>query len=665
MISEIGHFALALAVMVALLQAALPLIGAAKGNRALMELAVPTALAQALLVLIAFLALMYAFVTSDFSVEAVAHYSHTTKPLLYKISGVWGNHEGSMLLWALILALFGGSVAFFGKNLPLVLKARALGVQGLLGVSFLLFILFTSNPFQRLFPAWPNGNDLNPLLQDPGLAFHPPLLYGGYVGFSVAFSFAIAALIGGKVDAAWARWVRPWTLAAWVMLTLGIALGSYWAYYELGWGGWWFWDPVENASLMPWLVGTALLHSSIVVEKRNALRAWTVLLAILTFSLSLLGTFLVRSGVLTSVHAFAVDPARGIFILAILILVIGGSLALFAWRAPSLKGGGLFAPVSREGALLINNVLLTAAAGMVLVGTLYPLVLESLNAGKISVGAPYFNMTFGVPMIPLLLLVPFGPILAWKRGDALGAVQRLYVAAGLAVLVLLVTLALTFDGPWLAALGIGLASWLMVGAIWEWAERVRLFRVPLAQSWRRIRGLSASAYGATFGHFGVGLTVLGIVGMTAWRTEIITVLELGESRELAGFTVTLKSVEDLAGYNYDGESGIFEVSKGRMTQNLQSEHRIYRVTGQPTTEVGLRTTPLGDLYVVLGDPQENSERPAWVARMYYNPLVSWIWLGALVMAFGGGLSLFDRRFRVGAPQKARAKTVPEAQGVSA
>lgn len=665
MISEIGHFALALAVMVALLQAALPLIGAAKGNRALMELAVPTALAQALLVLIAFLALMYAFVTSDFSVEAVAHYSHTTKPLLYKISGVWGNHEGSMLLWALILALFGGSVAFFGKNLPLVLKARALGVQGLLGVSFLLFILFTSNPFQRLFPAWPNGNDLNPLLQDPGLAFHPPLLYGGYVGFSVAFSFAIAALIGGKVDAAWARWVRPWTLAAWVMLTLGIALGSYWAYYELGWGGWWFWDPVENASLMPWLVGTALLHSSIVVEKRNALRAWTVLLAILTFSLSLLGTFLVRSGVLTSVHAFAVDPARGIFILAILILVIGGSLALFAWRAPGLKGGGLFAPVSREGALLINNVLLTAAAGMVLVGTLYPLVLESLNAGKISVGAPYFNMTFGVPMIPLLLLVPFGPILAWKRGDALGAVQRLYVAAGLAVLVLLVTLALTFDGPWLAALGIGLASWLMVGAIWEWAERVRLFRVPLAQSWRRIRGLSASAYGATFGHFGVGLTVLGIVGMTAWRTEIITVLELGESRELAGFTVTLKSVEDLAGYNYDGESGIFEVSKGGMTQTLQSEHRIYRVTGQPTTEVGLRTTPLGDLYVVLGDPQENSERPAWVARMYYNPLVSWIWLGALVMAFGGGLSLFDRRFRVGAPQKARAKTVPEAQGASA
>ncbi len=665
MISEIGHFALALAVMVALLQAALPLIGAAKGNRTLMDLAVPTALAQALLVLIAFLALMYAFVTSDFSVEAVAHYSHTTKPLLYKISGVWGNHEGSMLLWALILALFGGSVAIFGKNLPLVLKARALGVQGLLGVSFLLFILFTSNPFQRLFPAWPNGNDLNPLLQDPGLAFHPPLLYGGYVGFSVAFSFAIAALIGGKVDAAWARWVRPWTLAAWVMLTLGIALGSYWAYYELGWGGWWFWDPVENASLMPWLVGTALLHSSIVVEKRNALRAWTILLAILTFSLSLLGTFLVRSGVLTSVHAFAVDPARGVFILAILILVIGGSLALFAWRAPSLKGGGLFAPVSREGALLINNVLLTAAAGMVLVGTLYPLVLESLNAGKISVGAPYFNMTFGVPMIPLLLLVPFGPILAWKRGDALGAVQRLYVAAGMAVLVLLATLALTSDGPWLAAVGIGIAAWLMIGAIWEWAERVRLFRIPFAQSWRRIRGLSASAYGATFGHFGVGLTVLGIVGMTAWRAEIITVLELGESRELAGFTVTLKSVEDLVGYNYDGQSGIFEVSKGRMTQTLQSEHRIYRVTGQPTTEVGLRTTPLGDLYVVLGDPQENSQRPAWVARMYYNPLVSWIWLGALVMAFGGGLSLFDRRFRVGAPQKARAKTVPEAQGVSA
>lgn len=653
MISEIGHFALALAVMVAMLQGVLPMFGAARGNTALMELAVPTALAQALLVLVAFFALMYAFVTSDFSVEAVARYSHTTKPLLYKISGVWGNHEGSMLLWALILAVFGASVAVFGRKLPLVLKARALAIQGLLGVSFLLFILLTSNPFERLFPAWPNGNDLNPLLQDPGLAFHPPLLYGGYVGFSVAFSFAIAALIGGKVDAAWARWVRPWTLAAWILLTLGIALGSYWAYYELGWGGWWFWDPVENASLMPWLVGTALLHSSIVVEKRNALKAWTVLLAILTFSLSLLGTFLVRSGVLTSVHAFAVDPARGIFILGILILVIGGSLALFAWRAPALKGGGLFAPVSREGALLVNNVLLTAAAGMVLVGTLYPLVLEALDAGKISVGAPYFNMTFGVPMIPLLLLVPFGPILAWKRGDALGAMQRLYAAAGLSVLALLITLALTSDGPWLASLGIGFAVWLMIGSLWEWIERVKLFRIPFSQSWNRIRGLSTSAYGATLGHFGLGLTVLGIVGMTAWRSEIITVMEPGEARTIAGFTVTLKSVEDFDGYNYDGERGIFEVTKGDLTRTLSSEHRIYRVTGQPTTEVGMRTTPLGDLYIVLGDPQEGSDHPAWVVRMYNNPLVSWIWLGALVMSFGAGLSLFDRRFRVGAPRKAK------------
>lgn len=664
MVAEIGHFALALAVIVALLQAVLPLMGAAKGNRTLMDVAVPAALAQAVLVTMAFLALMYAFITSDFSVEAVARYSHTTKPLLYKISGVWGNHEGSMLLWTLILALFGGSVALFGRNLPLVLKARALAVQGLLGLSFLLFILFTSNPFQRLFPAWPNGNDLNPLLQDPGLAFHPPLLYGGYVGFSVAFSFAIAALMGGKVDAAWARWVRPWTLAAWAMLTLGIALGSYWAYYELGWGGWWFWDPVENASLMPWLVGTALLHSSIVVEKRNALKSWTILLAILTFSLSLLGTFLVRSGVLTSVHAFAVDPARGIFILAILVLAIGGSLALFAWRAPTLKGGGLFAPVSREGALLVNNVLLTAACGMVLVGTLYPLVLESLDAGKISVGAPYFNMTFGVPMIPLLLLVPFGPILAWKRGDALGAVQRLFAAAGLALCVLLIVLAMNREGPWLAAVGIGIAAWLMIGSLWEWTERVKLFRIPFGQSWNRIKGLSTSAYGATLGHFGLGLTVLGIVGVTAWRTEIITVMEPGEARVLAGFTVTLKSVEDLNGYNYDGERGIFEVTKGNVKQTLTSEHRVYRVTRQPTTEVGMRTTPFGDLYVVLGDKQEGASHPAWVARMYYNPLVSWIWLGALVMAFGGCLSLFDRRFRVGAPQKAQARLAAKARSAA-
>jgi cytochrome c-type biogenesis protein CcmF len=654
MISEIGHFALALAVLVALLQCVLPLIGAAKSNKTLMDIAVPAALAQALLVTTSFLALTYAFVTSDFSVDAVARYSHTTKPLIYKISGVWGNHEGSMLLWTLILALSGGSVALFGRNLPLVLKARALAVQGFLGVTFLLFILFTSNPFQRLFPAWPNGNDLNPLLQDPGLAFHPPLLYGGYVGFSIAFSFAIAALMGGKVDAAWARWVRPWTLAAWSLLTLGIALGSYWAYYELGWGGWWFWDPVENASLMPWLLGTALLHSSIVVEKRNALKAWTILLAILTFSLSLLGTFLVRSGVLTSVHAFAVDPARGTFILVILVFVIGASLALFAWRAPSLKGGGLFAPVSREGALLVNNVLLTAACGMVLVGTLYPLVLEALDAGKISVGAPYFNMTFGVPMIPLLLLVPFGPVLAWKRGDALGALQRLYVAAGIAALVLLVTLALTREGPWLASLGIGLAVWLMIGALWEWTERVKLFRIPLARSWNRIKGLSTSAYGATLGHFGVGLMVLGIVGVTAWRSEIITVMELGETRDIAGFSVTFQSVEDLNGYNFDGERGIFAVSKGSLQHTLSSEHRVYRVTGQPTTEVGMRTTALGDLYVVLGDRQGEANQTAWVVRMYYNPLVSWIWLGALVMSFGACLSLFDRRFRIGAPQKARA-----------
>lgn len=646
---EIGHFALALAVAVAALQSILPMIGAAEGNTRMMKTAVPAALGQMILVTLAFAALMSAFVTSDFSVETVARYSHTTKPFMYKVSGVWANHEGSMLLWSLILAWFGGSVALFGGKLPLVLKARALAVQGMLGIAFLTYILFTSNPFHRLVPAWPNGNGLNPMLQDPGLAFHPPLLYGGYVGFSIVFSFAIAALIGGRVDAAWARWVRPWTLVAWIFLTLGIALGSYWAYYELGWGGWWFWDPVENASLMPWLVGTALLHSSIVVEKRNALKSWTVLLAILTFSLSLLGTFLVRSGVLTSVHAFATDPARGVYILAILILAIGGSLALFAWRAPTLKGGGLFAPISREGALLVNNVLLTAAAGMVLVGTLYPLVLEGLNAGKISVGAPYFNMTFGVPMIPLLLLVPFGPMLAWKRGDALGATQRLYVAAGIAVVTLIVTLALISEGPWLASIGLAIAAWLMIGALSDWAGRIRLFKIPFGQSLARARGLPMSAYGAVLGHFGLGLSVLGIVGITAWRSEVVTVLALDESRELAGYTLTLKSVSSVAGTNFDAEQGTFEIKKGDKTFTLTSEHRIYRVSRQPTTEVGLRTSPLGDLYVVLGERQ--GERDAWTVRAYNNPLVSWIWLGTLVMALGGILTLLDRRFRVGVPVK--------------
>ncbi|TNE42549.1 MAG: heme lyase CcmF/NrfE family subunit [Alphaproteobacteria bacterium] len=655
MIAEFGHFCLALGILVALYQSTIPLIAAQKNNLDLMRTAVPAAQMQLLLVAASFFALMYAFVVSDFSLLVVWENSHTDKPLLYKISGVWGNHEGSMLLWVFILSIFGAAIATFGRNLPSDLRARVLAVQGMLGLAFLLFIEFTSNPFLRVrFPA-PNGNGLNPLLQDPGLAFHPPFLYLGYVGFSVAFSFAIAALIGGRVDAAWARWVRPWTLAAWVALTIGIALGSYWAYYELGWGGWWFWDPVENASFMPWLVGTALLHSAIVVERRGTLKAWTILLAILAFSLSLLGTFLVRSGVLTSVHAFAVDPARGVFILSILLVAIGGSFALFAWRGPVLKGGGLFAPISREGGLLLNNLFLTVAAGVVLIGTIYPLLGEAFGF-KVSVGAPFFNMTFGPLMVPLLLLVPVGPLLAWKRGDLIAAMQRLYAAAGAALLALILTAALTTDGPILSLFGMALAAWLIVGALSEWTDRIRLFRVPVGTSLARARGLPRSAWGMTLAHFGLGLTIMGIVGVSAWRTEDISVVQMGESRDVAGFSITLDSVRNIQGPNYDGHRGVFLVSKGgKDLGTLSSERRVYRVSSMPTTEVGLRATLRGDLYVVLGDPQGEPKGSAWVVRSYYNPLVGWIWLGALVMGFGGLVSLSDRRFRMGVPVKAGGK----------
>ncbi|MEC8165658.1 MAG: heme lyase CcmF/NrfE family subunit, partial [Pseudomonadota bacterium] len=444
MIVEIGHFALILALCVAVTQSAVPMIGAHQNNRGWMAVAGPTAVAQLGLLLISFFALMYAYVTSDFSVKNVAANSNSLKPMIYKISGVWGNHEGSMLLWVLILALFGAIVAGFGRNLPPGLKARTLAVQALVSVGFLLFIILTSNPFERLVPAPIDGRGLNPLLQDPGLALHPPILYAGYVGFSISFSFAVAALIEGKVDAAWARWVRPWTLLAWLFLTAGIALGSWWAYYELGWGGWWYWDPVENASFMPWLVGTALLHSAIVVEKRDALKSWTILLAILTFSLSLIGTFLVRSGVLTSVHAFATDPERGVFILLLLVIAIGGSLALYAWRAPQLQSGGLFQPISREGGLVLNNLLLTTSAATVFLGTLYPLFLEAFGGGKVSVGPPFFNATFIPLMVPLVIALGVGPLLPWKRADLGGVLARLKLAFAAALILTLITAYLTW-----------------------------------------------------------------------------------------------------------------------------------------------------------------------------------------------------------------------------
>ena len=518
MIVELGHFALILALLVAVLQMVVPAWGAHVRDERLMAVADPAALCQLGLVGIAFLALMHAYVTSDFSVFNVAANSHSTKPLLYRISGVWGNHEGSMLLWVLILALFGAAVAAFGRNLPPTLRANVLGVQASIAVAFLLFILLTSNPFMRLNPPPADGRGLNPILQDPALAFHPPFLYTGYVGFSIAFSFAIAALIEGRTDAAWARWVRPWTLAAWMCLTIGIAMGSWWAYYELGWGGWWFWDPVENASFMPWLAGTALLHSALVMEKRDALKVWTVLLAILTFSLSLMGTFLVRSGVLTSVHAFAVDPQRGVFILAIMTLFTGGGLALFAWRARELRQGGIFAPISREGALVLNNILLTTACATVFVGTLYPLLLESLTGDKISVGPPYFNLTFGPLMVPLLLALPFGPFLAWKRGDVLrrGAAADVRRHAWPSSSWCWRSRC-SIAGPWLAPFGIALGVFVMAGAVSDLAWRSRLGSVPLGEAWRRFLNLPRSAIGSPLAHFGIGMLVVGIVATSAYR----------------------------------------------------------------------------------------------------------------------------------------------------
>jgi cytochrome c-type biogenesis protein CcmF len=650
-IVELGHFALILALLVAVFQMVVPAWGAQIRDPRMMAVADPAALCQFGLIGLSFLALTHAYVTSDFTVANVVSNSHSTKPLLYRISGVWGNHEGSMVLWVMILALFGAAVAAFGRNLPLTLKANVLAVQSSIAVAFLLFILLTSNPFLRMNPSPADGSGLNPILQDPALAFHPPFLYTGYVGFSIAFSFAIAALIEGRIDAAWARWVRPWTLAAWMCLTIGIAMGSWWAYYELGWGGWWFWDPVENASFMPWLAGTALLHSALVMEKRDALKVWTVLLAILTFSLSLMGTFLVRSGVLTSVHAFAVDPQRGVFILAIMTLFTGGGLALFAWRARDLRQGGIFAPISREGALVLNNILLTTACATVLVGTLYPLLLESLTGDKISVGAPYFDWTFGPLMVPLLLALPFGPFLAWKRGDVLGAAQRLMFAAMLAIAVMVLALAVYQRGPWLAPFGIALGVFVMAGAVSDLAWRIRLGSVPLGEAWRRFINLPRSAIGSPLAHFGVGMMVVGVVATSAYREERIVVMKPGEQLALAGYDLTFNGVAPATGPNYREEVAVFDVTRrGTPVTRLEPSRRIYDMPPEPTTEAGIHVAWRGDLYVVLGDKQNAG---GYAVRVYFNPLVRFIWLGAVVMFLAGAVSLSDRRLRVGAPGRAR------------
>jgi cytochrome c-type biogenesis protein CcmF len=653
MIAEIGQYALALAFALALAQVILPAWGAARGDAVLMGSAGPIALALFGFVAFAFGALVQLYVTSDFTVVNVVENSHSQMPLIYRVTSTWGNHEGSMLLWVFVLAIFGALVVVFGANLPDRLKALVLSVQGAVASAFLSFILFTSNPFARIVPPPAEGRSLNPILQDPGLAIHPPLLYLGYVGLSISFSFAIAALIEGRIDAAWARWVRPWTLAAWVFLTLGIAVGSYWAYYELGWGGWWFWDPVENASLMPWLAATALLHSAVVMEKRDALKVWTILLAILAFSLSLVGTFLVRSGVLTSVHAFATDPARGVFILGILTFFIAGGLALFAFRASELKQGGLFAPISREGALVFNNLFLTAAAAAVLVGTLYPLALEALTGAKITVGPPYFNLVFGGLMLPLIFAMPFGPLLAWKRGDILGAAQRLMLAAGLAIVAAVVTAAATTGGPVLAPLAVGLAAFIMLGALTDLAERAGLGRVGAKVALARLVGVPRSAYGTAIAHFGVGVCLLGIVCETSWSLEKIAAVKLGDTITIGSRTLTLDRLENRTGANFRARTAVFSIRDGGVPEGtVEASRRTFAARQMATTEAGLRTFGFSQLYVSMAEEAADGHVSV---RATFKPFVTLIWLGAVVMALGGMLSLADRRLRVGAPRPAAKK----------
>jgi cytochrome c-type biogenesis protein CcmF len=648
MIAEIGHFALILAFVLSLVQSTIPHYGAVKRHAGLMAVAQSTAVGQLVFLAAAFTCLTVAFVVSDFSVQLVAMNSHSDKPLAYKIAGVWGNHEGSMLLWVLILGIFGGAVAVFGKNLPKTLLARTLAVQGLIGAAFLAFILFTSNPFIRLDPAPVNGNGLNPLLQDPGLVAHPPFLYMGYVGFSIAFSFAIAALIEGTVEPAWARWVRPWTLAAWGFLTLGIMLGSAWAYYELGWGGWWFWDPVENASLMPWLAGTALIHSAIVVERRDALKRWTILLAILTFSLSLIGTFLVRSGVVSSVHSFAVDPERGVFILGILILTTGGALALYAFRAADLKMANLFSPISRESSLVLNNVFLVSITGGVFLGTFISLIAQEAFGTDVSAGAPVFNFFFVPLMLALMAFMAVGPVLAWKRGNIKSALYRLR-AAGIAAAGMGASALIMQQEPW-SMLALVISAWLLVGSFTTILEKA-LATGASSSLLARLQALPRAVYGTAFAHAGMAITTIGIAISAGNSEETVMKMSAGQSLFLSGYELRLNSVRDEQGSNYVSKAARFDVLEGGVkTGEVLSEKRTYPNPGSETTEAGIIPEPFGNLYVSLGRAYEDG---TWAVRAYYHPFIGWIWAGACVMVFGGALSLSDRRLRVGAPIRAR------------
>jgi cytochrome c-type biogenesis protein CcmF len=656
MIPELGHFALILAALVALVLGTLPLLGAHQNRMAWVAIARPAATAMALLLTFSFACLVQSFVTNDFSVVYVAQHSNSLLPIQYRVAATWGGHEGSLLLWMLMLTWWAFGVAMLSRQLPDTMVARVLGTLGLVAFGFMLFILFTSNPFERLLPAAAEGRDLNPLLQDFGLVIHPPMLYMGYVGFSVAYAFAVAALLSGQLDAAWARWSRPWTMAAWCFLTLGIALGSWWAYYELGWGGWWFWDPVENASFMPWLVGTALIHSLAATEKRGSFKNWTVLLAISAFSLSLLGTFLVRSGVLTSVHAFATDPRRGIFILVFLVAVIGSSLALFAWRAPKVGLGGRFGLVSRESLLLTNNVLLVVACATVLLGTLYPLLIDALGVGKISVGPPYFNAVFVPVMAPVLFLMAVAPFARWKEAS-LPEIARTVRWAMAAAAVIAIALPLIY-GQWSAmtALGILLAAWVAFSTLINYVERVRSTlagRPFLSAAFSQPR----SFVGMCIAHFGIAVFVVGVTMVNSFQDEKDIKMAPGETTKVAGYSFTFNGVRTVQGPNYTAAQGDFDLSvDGKFMRKMNPEKRNYASSGMPMTEAAIDAGFLRDVYVSLGEPIDRDRPEAeWAVRVYYKPFVDWIWGGAFLMALGGLVALLDRRYRAKSRASASVK----------
>ncbi|HUO12909.1 MAG TPA: heme lyase CcmF/NrfE family subunit [Caulobacteraceae bacterium] len=657
MIDEFGQFALVLALALSLGQCGLSIAGRLRRDAALTGAGEGAAVGAFGAIVLGFLALIHAFVTSDFSVLNVAANSHTAKPLIYKIAGAWGSHEGSILLWCLMLTGYGAVMAV-SPRLPFGLKASAVATQGALGALFIGYMVLASNPLTRvdLFSVPVQGDSLNPLLQDPALAAHPPFLYAGYVGFSVVFSLSVAALVEGRVDPAWARWIRPWTLAAWSLLTIGITLGSYWAYYELGWGGWWAWDPVENASFMPWLMGTALLHSAAVTEKRGALASWTVLLGVGAFTLSMMGAFLVRSGVLTSVHAFAIDPRRGLLLLIILALAAGSALALYAWRAPMLKDDAAFTPISREGALFLNNVLLAAATATVLVGTLLPLIRSAIDGTPISVGPPYFNLTFTALVAPALLALPVGPLLAWKRGDLAGGLSRLRLAALVALGVGLAVIALAQPRSVLASTGIALGVWVIAGALAEAAERVKLGQARWDEVGRRLTGLPPGAWGMTLAHIGIGIFALGAAYETAWRAEATEVLSLGQTMRVAGFVLRLDRVDQVFGPNYVAGRAFIRVTtpRGRGLCEAEPERRVYGAGGQDVSQVAICGRGLDQVYVVAGDRRDAASGPSTLVRAYWNPWVRLVFAGPLLMALGGLVSLSDRRLRFAVTSRVRA-----------